>query len=178
MNDQAGPQLELKRELRLVVLAWLAASAWMIFSAIPAIRDWRFPDPDDAMRLVQVRDWLAGQSWFDVTQYRLSAPQGGPMHWSRLVDLPIAAIILLARPFAGQHGAETAALIIVPLLTLGIAMLLVHRIAFRLMGTRAALLAVLATPLSLGAMKQMKILRIDHHGWQIVLALLAMLAIL
>ena len=93
------------------------------------------------------------------------------MHWSRLVDIPIAAVILIARPFVGQHGAETAALIVVPLLTLGIAMLLVHRIAYKLMGTPAALLAVLATPASLGAMKQMRIMRIDHHGWQIVLAL-------
>ena len=46
------------------------------------------------------------------------------------------------------------------------------------MGSPAALLAVFATPLSLGAMKQMRILRIDHHGWQIVLALVAMLAVL
>ena len=57
-------------------------------------------------------------------------------------------------------------------------MLLVHRIAYKLMGTPAALLAVLATPASLGAMKQMRIMRIDHHGWQIVLALAAMLAVL
>jgi hypothetical protein len=46
------------------------------------------------------------------------------------------------------------------------------------MGTPAALLAVLATPASLGAMKQMRIMRIDHHGWQIVLALVTMLAVL
>ena len=84
----------------------------------------------------------------------------------------------MARPFLGQHGAETAALIAIPLITLGVAMFLVHRIAFKLMGSSAALLAVLATPASLGAMKQMKIMRIDHHGWQIVLALLAMLAVL
>ena len=76
------------------------------------------------MRLMQVRDWIAGQSWFDVTQYRLNPPSGGPMHWSRLVDIPIAAVMLIARPLAGQHGAETAALIVVPLATLFIAMLL------------------------------------------------------
>ena len=88
------------------------------------VLDRRFPDPDDAMRLLQVRDWLAGQSWFDVTQYRLNLPFGAPMHWSRLVDLPIAAVILLFRPIFGADGGETAALIIVPLLTLGAAMLL------------------------------------------------------
>jgi hypothetical protein len=178
MSSEAAPEMNFKRQLWLVVAIWAAVSAWMIFKAIPTIQQWRFPDPDDAMRLIQVRDWLAGQSWFDVTQYRVSPPAGGPMHWSRLVDLPIAAVILIARPFVGEHGAETAALVAVPLLTLGFAMLLVHRIAYKLMGTSASLLAVLATPASLGAMKQMKIMRIDHHGWQIVTALVAMLAVL
>jgi hypothetical protein len=178
MTSQAAQEMNFKRQLWLVLAMWVAVSAWMIFKAIPIIQEWRFPDPDDAMRLIQVRDWLGGQSWFDVTQYRVSPPIGGPMHWSRLVDVPIAAVILIARLFFGEHGAETAALIAVPLLTLGVAMLLVHRIAYKLMETSAALLAVLATPASLGAMKQMKIMRIDHHGWQIVAALVAMLAVL
>jgi hypothetical protein len=178
MLTNAEPQLDPRRQLWLVLAIWMVVGAWMIFNAIPAIKEWVFPDPDDAMRLMQVRDWLAGQNWFDVTQYRLNPPAGGPMHWSRLVDLPIAAVILVARPFLDQHGAETAALIAVPLLTLGVAMLLVHRIAFTLMRGPAALLAVLATPASLGAMKQMRIMRIDHHGWQIVLALVGILAVL
>src|SRR5437763_9686188 len=48
---------------------------------------------DDAMRLVQIRDLLAGQNWFDLTQYRLNPPAGVPTHWSRLIDLPIALLI-------------------------------------------------------------------------------------
>jgi hypothetical protein len=99
MTEQAAPPMELKRQLWLVFAIWLLVGAWWIFKAIPTIQEWTFPDPDDAMRLIQVRDWLAGQSWFDVTQYRLNPPAGGPMHWSRLVDLPIAAVILIARPF-------------------------------------------------------------------------------
>ena len=178
MTDELAPQLTWKRQQLLVLAIWMVVGAWMIRNALPGLHEWTFPDPDDPMRLMQVRDWLAGQSWFDVTQYRLNPPSGGPMHWSRLVDIPIAAVILIARPFFGQHGAENAALIAVPLLTLGIAMLLIHRIAYKLMGTAGALLAVLATPASLGAMKQMRIMRIDHHGWQIVMALVAMLAVL
>jgi len=178
MTVDAAPEMSLKRQSWIVLAIWAVVAAMMVRNAMPLIREWTFPDPDDPMRLIQVRDWLAGQSWFDVTQYRLNPPAGGPMHWSRLVDVPIAGVILLARPFLGQHGAETAALIAIPLITLGIAMFLVHRIAYKLMGSSAALLAVLATPASLGAMKQMKIMRIDHHGWQIVLALVAMLAVL
>lgn len=178
MTNDTAPQLDFRRQAWLVGAIWIVVGAWMVLNALPVIHSWTFPDPDDAMRLLEVRDWLGGQSWFDVTQYRLNPPAGGPMHWSRLVDLPIGAVILMARPLVGQHGAETAALIAVPLLTLGIAMLLVHRIAYKLIGTPAALLAVLATPASLGAMKQMRIMRIDHHGWQIVLALVAIVAVL
>ncbi|HMA50771.1 MAG TPA: hypothetical protein VKP60_13520, partial [Magnetospirillaceae bacterium] len=49
-----------------------------------------FSDTDDHMRLQQVRDWMAGQSWFDVTQYRMNPPTGMLMHWSRLLDVPLA----------------------------------------------------------------------------------------
>jgi hypothetical protein len=98
------------------------------------------------------------------------------MHWSRLVDVPLAAVMLAARPFVGAERAETVALVLVPLLTLGISMLLVHRIALKLMTSSAALAAAAATPLSLGAMKQLRPMRIDHHGWQIVMALVAILA--
>jgi hypothetical protein len=167
-----------RRELLIVIAIWLFVSCYMTWNAQFALANRMFPDPDDAMRLVQVRDWLAGQSWFDVTQYRLSPPWGGPMHWSRIVDVPIGAVELLFRPFVSQFGAETAALIIVPLLTLGITMLFVYRLAAKLTDNSATLLAVVATPASLGVLKQMRIMRIDHHGWQIVLALVAMLAIL
>src|SRR5690606_28265498 len=56
-------------------------------------------DNDDIMRLVQVRDLLAGQGWFDLMQYRLGLEGGILMHWSRLVDLPIAALIRIAALF-------------------------------------------------------------------------------
>ena len=172
------PRSASRRELLAVFAIWLVVACWIAWTSRMGVAERMFSDPDDAMRLVQVRDWLAGQSWFDVTQYRLNAPSGGAMHWSRLVDIPIAAVILLARPFFGPYGAESAALIVVPLLTLGIAMLLVYRIASRLMDGSAALLAVLATPASLGAMKQMRVMRIDHHGWQIVLGLATVLALM
>ena len=166
------------RDQLIVVLLWLIVSCYMAWNARTMVSNRLFPDPDDAMRLVQVRDWLGGQSWFDVTQYRLSPPGGGSMHWSRLVDIPIAAVELLVRPLAGQYGAESAALVLVPLLTLGAAMQLVYRVAAKLTNGPAALLAVIATPASLGAMKEIKVMRIDHHGWQIVLALVAMLGLL
>jgi len=45
-----------------------------------------------------------GRSWFDVHQYRIAAPEGVPMHWSRLVDIPIVGMVLLLRPLLGAVG--------------------------------------------------------------------------
>ncbi len=146
----------------------------LLLSHWPAIANADFPDADDLMRLVQVRDLLAGQSWFDVTQYRVDAPGGGvPMHWSRLVDVPLALTILALKPFVGIAAAETATLIIVPLVTLAIAMLLATRIAWRLIGDEEATLTALVMALSVPVLFQLSPMRIDHHGWQIVCALAA-----
>jgi hypothetical protein len=167
-----------RRHLWLLFGAWLLVSVMLTIVGWPSIMQRKFPDPDDVMRLIQVRDWIGGQSWFDVTQYRLNPPAGVPMHWSRLVDVPIAAFILLTRPFLGQFGSETAAIVAVPLLTLGIVMLLVHSIGLKLTSAKPALVAAIVTPFSLGALKQMRPMRIDHHGWQVVMALAAILAAL
>jgi hypothetical protein len=157
-----------------VALAWAMIAALLLVTNLGAILAYRFPDPDDTLRLVQVRDLLAGQGWFDLTQHRVDAVNGGvPMHWSRLVDLPIAAVVLMLRGPLGQHGAETVALIVVPLITFGAALLLAGRIAWRLLGDEAASFACLAMALLVPLIQQLRPMRIDHHGWQIVCALAA-----
>jgi hypothetical protein len=162
-----GPQL-----LPRVALAWLAVALLLLVTNFAGIAERRFPDPDDTLRLVQVRDLIAGQGWFDLHQHRVDALHGGvPMHWSRLVDIPLALVMLLVRPLAGQPIAEMVALIAVPLVTLGCALLLVGRIAWRMFDAEIAGLACLAMALSVPVIAQMRPLRIDHHGWQIVLAL-------
>ena len=130
-----------------------------------------FNDTDDHMRLQQVRDWMAGQSWFDVTQYRMNPPTGMLMHWSRLLDVPLAAVILAVRPFAGQHIAEIAACVVVPMITLMACMMPLAAITRRQVGWEFALLAVPACALNLGAFYALRPMRIDHHGWQIAAGL-------
>ncbi len=157
-----------------VAIAWGLVSALLVAVHWAAISAGRLPDPDDALRLVQVRDLLAGQGWFDLTQYRIDAPGGGvAMHWSRIVDLPLALVILALAPILGQPGAEAAALVIVPLVTLGIVMMLAARIAWRLMGDEEATLTSLVLAISVPVLFQLSPMRIDHHGWQIVCALVA-----
>jgi len=157
-----------------VGVAWAIISALLILVNWGAITTWRFPDPDDTMRLIQVRDLLAGQSWFDVTQYRADALGGGvPMHWSRIVDLPLALVILALTPFLGTASAEAAALVIVPLITLAAAMILAARIAWRLLGDQETTFTALIVALCVPVVFQLGPMRIDHHGWQLVCALAA-----
>jgi hypothetical protein len=157
-----------------VGLAWAMIAALLIVTNLAAILAYRFPDPDDTLRLIQVRDLIAGQAWLDLTQHRVDAPGGGvAMHWSRLVDIPLAAVVLALSGLIGQGAAETTALIVVPLLTFGVALLLAGRIAWRLVGDEAAGFACLAMALSVPLVQQMRPMRIDHHGWQIVCALAA-----
>lgn len=157
-----------------VLITWALLAVTMILINFKLIAMMRFGDPDDALRLLQVRDLLAGQSWFDVHQYRIAAPEGVAMHWSRLVDIPIAGMILLLRPMLGTSGAEFVTVIAVPLLTLLCAMLLLGRLAARWFNDEVVALSGLMIGLSPPVLCQFTPLRIDHHGWQIVLALVAL----
>ncbi len=74
-------------------------------------------DTDDIMRLVQVRELLGGKGWYDLWQLRLGPEGGTLMHWSRLVDLPIASIAFLLTPFVGQETAIAAAISAWPLIS-------------------------------------------------------------
>ena len=161
---------------------WLAyvlpiwASLYGLLLVVNAGRwlNFEFHDPDDQLRLQQVRDLLAGQGWFDLHQYRIDAFGGGvAMHWSRLVDLPIAAVMLIVRPVLGQESAEMAALLLVPGLTLLAILALVAWIAVRVLPRAAFPVALLTVAFAVPVIVQVLPGRIDHHGWQIALALVA-----
>lgn len=160
-----------------VALVWLALCAIMLAVGWPRVVQGQFPDPDDVLRLVQVRDLLAGQGWFDVTQYRIDPPRGAPMHWSRLVDIPLALMIGMLAPLLGQATAETMALVAVPLLTFGATLWVVGRLAWRLLGPQTAVYACLACGFLPALLFQFQPMRIDHHGWQVFAVALALWAI-
>ncbi len=156
------------------LLAWLACSAVMLWLFHGDFAALGFRDPDDAMRLVQVRDWIGGQGFWDVSQHRVNPPLGGPMHWSRIVDMPVAGLILLARPLLGPSAAEMVACITVPLLLLGGLAGAVHLAARRLGDPVLALVTVALLLTTPSILVQFTPLRIDHHGWQIWMATIAL----
>ncbi len=159
-----------------VVLLWLCISLALVYAAWPHIVDRSGWDPDDQLRLVQLRDFLGGQSWFDTTQYRMNPPHGAPMHWSRLIELPLAAIILLLKPFFGQAVAESVAGTIIPLAGLGLTAYFLGQLTAKMAGREAGLVASGIALLSPILLIQFRPMRIDHHGWQIVMASIALSA--
>ncbi|MCJ7421301.1 AcrB/AcrD/AcrF family protein [Sphingomicrobium astaxanthinifaciens] len=146
---------------------------WMLFTSIVTatnavdIATLNLRDTDDNLRLLQVRDWLAGQGWYDLRQYRMLAPQGADIHWSRLVDLPLAGLIALTEPLIGVDAAERFAATVVPLLALLVAMLGIALVARRVAGPLGWAPAAVAIIFSTVAISAFMPLRIDHHGWQL-----------
>lgn len=170
MRTRTERRLILGDALVAMLLAAILAAAW-------AARDWhqlsalRLPDTDDVMRLQQIRDWLAGQRFNDLLQYRLGEAPGLAMHWSRLPDLVPGAMIALLTPLVGAHQAEIIAVIIWPTLLFGAALFLVARIARSLGGSSVARTAAVVAAIAFPATTIFLPGRIDHHGLQIVLLL-------
>lgn len=159
---------------KILASLWALAVVLLLFFSRDAIAHWKVGDPDDQLRIVQVRDWLAGQAWSDVTQYRMSPPVGGDMHWSRLVDLPLGLAMASLTPFVGQAKAELGAAIITPLLTLGIFLYCYGRLVRTHFGGVAAIASTAGLLTAVPVILQLAPLRVDHHGWQLVCMTLCM----
>ncbi len=157
-----------------LLLIWVAVCAVLILVTRGQIMTGIGWDPDDQLRMVQLRDWLGGQSWFDTTQYRIAEPDSQPMHWPRWIELPLALVFLIFKPLIGVTAAETAAMIIVPLITLGMAMWMVTKISEQVFDRQIAILAAALMATAVPIVAQIRPMRVDHHGWQIVLALTAL----
>lgn len=155
-------------------LAVLIAGGWTLLMIVlrwQAIMLNAVQDPDDLLRLVQIRDLVDGQAWWDVTQYRMNpAGGGGQMHWSRIVDAPIAVLIAILTPLVDRDTAEIAATAIWPGCLLACALAAMATILDRLGGRRFVLAGLMLLVVSPAVMFQFMPQRIDHHGWQIMLA--------
>lgn len=147
-----------------------------------AWRDWamlaqiHLPDTDDAMRLQQVRDWLGGQPFRDLSQHRLGL-NGLTMHWSRLPDLVPGAIIAQLTPMLGTTRAELVAIIAWPAMLFIAALWLTGAVA-RAIDPALARTAIIVAAISYPATTLFMPGRIDHHGFQIVLMLVMVRALM
>ncbi len=155
---------------------WLAIAAALALSLalqqdrlFSVWREGGFYDTDDALRMAQVRDLLAGQNWFDMTAWRLDPPQGLFMHWSRLVDAPLVALVKFFGLLLPPEFAERAARIAFPTLTFTVLLAGGAWAAQIFTNTSARILGVFTVLFCGVTFWQFPPGRIDHHGPQITL---------
>jgi hypothetical protein len=156
-------------------LAWLLVMV-QLMAYFWAQTGYTLPDTDDAMRLVEVRGFLAGQGWYDLHQARVAPPAGFDLHWSRLIDAGLAGLFLLFRPFVGSALAERLMVALWPMLWLLPIMGGAAAIAWRIAGREAACVVLLLAVFSIPGMGQFRPGRIDHHNAQAALGVLVVAA--
>jgi hypothetical protein len=152
---------------RWVFVIWLLTAIVFVVVRWHGILGYSLPDTDDNIRMAQVQALLNGQHWYDLRQYKLNPPEGFNIHWSRLVDLPIAAIQLIVKPFFGTLVAQKTSAAIAPLLPLGVVLGALALTARRLIAPASFAIAVGLALLPQDAMRMFWPLRVDHHGWQL-----------
>jgi hypothetical protein len=126
------------------------------------------------MRLVLVRDLMAGRGWYDQLVTRLQPPLGTYMHWSRLVDAALAGMTWTFRLVLPAPSAEMAVRLLWPLFLIFPAVVSALAIARRLGGSLAVFVCAVLLAVNQLAFAEFLPGRIDHHNLQIALVMIAM----
>jgi hypothetical protein len=161
------------------LLVWSALAV----AAFAALSFWLDPthllttlgDTDDATRMIEVREWMAGASWFDMTLPRFGGAHPLISHWSRLIDLPLALLLSGFEIFLPPAEAELVVRALWPLLLFWAFVYLMAREAKIRGGRVAALLAIALTVTCVIGIVQFRPGRIDHHNAMILCAVIGIL---
>lgn len=164
------------------ILAWaFLAALWFLFTELypdaSRLLD-GLGDTDDATRLYQVREFLAGRGWYDLTLTRIGAPDPLVSHWSRLVDVPIAGLLWLFGAVFSQASAELAVRTVWPLLLLVALAWILARDARSRAGNHllaATLFAIAFTVFAHAGVQRFMPGRLDHHNLMILCAVAGLL---
>lgn len=168
-----GEQIHNTHWRRWFFVIWALIAVYLLWWKWGAIHWFALSDTDDNLRFAQVRALLGGQRWFDLRQYRIDPPGGISVHWSRLVDLPIAGLLLALKPILGPGLAARWACALAPLLAFGAALYGMMLAVRRLVDPWAFLLAPAILLCAASSMQMWEPLRIDHHGWQLASLIVA-----
>jgi hypothetical protein len=168
------------RLLPLAVFIFFALS--FVLHPESPLRNGQLLDPDDYMRLNEAINWLQsahplGSGWFDLSYPRLDPGHASIVHWARLVDLPIALFML---PFIHAFGMQNAALIasfIVPPLLFIVLLMLMPALARSLIEPPRNNLASVFLLFAPAVLMNFLPGRVDHHGWQIIIAAFGLLCL-
>ena len=164
--------------LRLLFWVVLFQLAWYFRPLQDLLLHGAMADPDDFLRLHEVRNWLAGQGWYDVSVPRMNPPEGGDLHWSRLIDLPIALLTVLLSPLAGAEMAARLAAAIWPTTVLCLTLATLIAICERAWPKTNPFVVILFALTNIAALAQFAPGRIDHHNVQILLVFVMLLGMM
>ena len=164
------------RPFIVTLLIWAALAVLRIWAGWDFVTTGRTADPDSVMRLIEVRDWLGGQGWFDLHQYRIGPTGGVAMHWTRLADLIPAGIAASFAPVVGSALAERAAMVATPLVLLLALVHLTLSVVRQLARRPAPFVTAAVLASSIGMLGLFTPGDIDHHNLQLVLVLLLLRA--
>ena len=154
---------------RLLLVCWaIAAAVFYLPIALHASGGLPFTDNDDLMRMVTATDLADGQGWQDRIEHRDNAPIGSLMHWSRLVDAPIAGLLVVLRPVLGNTAGNIVPLVWPPIMLLGLLAVSLG-LTRRLMGPGHQLAALVLPLLSIIVLGEFSPGRVDHHNVQMIL---------
>jgi hypothetical protein len=173
MTPTLLPDWSRRRTLVFLALAITLVSAGRMLIHQDSSLTARLGDPDDAMRLVLVRDLLQGRGWFDQQVMRLQPPVGVFMHWSRLLDGGLTAYNLLLRTVLTPASAELFMRMTWPPLWLLPAMVAGLTITRRLGGGLALTAGAILFMLCADGYGLFAPGRIDHHNVQIAFCVMA-----
>ena len=158
-------------------LTWTALvvtlAVWAVLSWHDADIHTALGDTDDAMRLVLVRDLLHGRGWYDQWVGRLQPPVGTYMHWSRLLDGALAALIRALSAVMSPAMAELVVRFAWPLAWIFPAVACGLLIARSLGGRPAVFVCAVLLATNIQLYVQFRPGRVDHHNIQITMALAA-----
>ncbi len=134
---------------------------------------------DDQVRMTQVLNWINGAGFYDRTLMRANPPEGFTTIWTRLVDMPIALLVLVAQQFVAQKKAALVAAAIMPMAQLAFLMAFVAPYFARpLVGkNKARLICLFLVFTTVANYKFFSISgfmmgEASHHAWYVILYLL------
>lgn len=128
------------------------------------------PDPDDYMYLAQIMDWVKGQGWYDNIQHRLNPPDGITIHFSRLAQLPMAALMVFFQLLGlGPRAASMLMALIYPLLLLSGLLVALRWLAQSFVPKKWAGVSAYITLFATGMMFMFMPGHVDHHGLIVVI---------
>ncbi|MDD4617306.1 MAG: hypothetical protein PHW76_09435 [Alphaproteobacteria bacterium] len=129
-------------------------------------------DSDDYTYLSHTLDWIQGQGWFDNVQHRMNPPEGVPLHFTRIANLPMAAVIFGFHSLGYSfRGAALLTAFLLPLCYLAAFFWVLSATAARFVPKDWARLSAFVAIFASGLMSKFAPSQVDHHGLVVILTM-------